>query len=83
MVTHYSDRISSRQRQGRWNAPTHDLRTVKNTWAVLRHMVHYRNDAMRPLKVEVSYRQADQIDEADITVIDDIRTYTIDKLASL
>ena len=38
---------------------------------------------MRPLKVEVSYRQADQIDEADITVIDDIRTYTIDKLASL
>lgn len=61
----------------------HDLRTVKNTWAVLRHMVHYRNDAMRPLKVEVSYRQADQIDEADITVIDDIRTYTIDKLASL
>lgn len=46
-------------------------------------MVHYRNDAMRPLKVEVSYRQADQIDEADITVIDDIRTYTIDKLASL
>ena len=46
-------------------------------------MVHYRDDAMRPLKVEVSYRQADQIDEADVTVIDGIRTYTIDKLASL
>lgn len=46
-------------------------------------MVHYRDDAMKPLKVEVSYRQADQIDEADVTVIDGIRTYTIDKLAFL
>lgn len=47
-------------------------------------MVHYRDDVMRPLKVEASYRQANQIiDEADITVIDNIRTYTIDKLASL
>ena len=64
--------------------PTHNLRTAKNTWAVLRYMVHYRDDAMRPLKVEASYRQANQIiDEANITVIDDIRTYTIDKLASL
>lgn len=63
--------------------PTHNLRTAKSTWAVRRHMVHYRDDAMKPLKVEVSYRQADQIDEADVTVIDGIRTYTIDKLASL
>lgn len=63
--------------------PTHNLGTTKNTWTVPRHMVHYRDDTMRPLKVEASYRQADQIDEADITVIDDIRTYTIDKLASL
>ena len=30
-----------------------------------------------------AYRQADQIEEADVTVIDGIRTYTIDKLASL
>lgn len=63
--------------------PTHNLGTTKNIWTVPRHMVHYRDDTMRPLKVEASYRQADQIDEADITVIDDIRTYTIDKLASL
>ena len=63
--------------------PIHNLRTAKNTWAVRRHMVHYRDDAMKPLKVEVSYRQADQIDEAEVTVIDGIRTYTIDKLASL
>ena len=46
-------------------------------------MVHYRDDTMKPLKVEISYRQADQITEADVTVIDGIRTYTIDKLASL
>lgn len=63
--------------------PMRNLRTAKSTWAVRRHMVHYRDDAMRPLKVEVSYRQADQIDEADVTVIDGIRTYTIDRLASL
>ena len=45
--------------------------------------MHYRDDAMKPLKVEVSYRQANQIDETNVTVIDGIRTYTIDKLASL
>lgn len=63
--------------------PVRNLRTAKNTWMVRRHMVHYRDDAMKPLKVEVFYRQADQIDEADVTIIDGIRTYTIDKLASL
>lgn len=63
--------------------PMHNLRTAKNTWAVRRHIVHYRDDAMKPLKVEVSYRQANQIDETNVTVIDGIRTYTIDKLASL
>ena len=63
--------------------PMHNLRIAKNTWAVRRHIVHYRDDAMKPLKVEVSYRQANQIDETNVTVIDGIRTYTIDKLASL
>lgn len=63
--------------------PIYNLRTAKNTWAVRRHMVHYRDDAMKPLKVEISYRQANQIDEAEVTVIDGIRTYTIDKLALL
>lgn len=61
----------------------HNLRIAMNTWAVRRHVVHYRDDGMKPLKFEVSYRQADQIDEANVTVIDSIRTYTIDKLASL
>jgi len=63
----------------------HNLRIAKNTWAVCCHIVQYRDDAMKPLEVEVevSYRQADQIDEADVTVTDSIRTYTIDKLASL
>jgi len=43
----------------------------------------YRDDVMRPLKIEVSYRQAQQIDEDDVTTINGIRTYRLEKLASL
>ncbi len=46
-------------------------------------MLHYRDDVMRPLKIEVSYRQAQQIDEDDVTTINGIRTYRLEKLASL
>ncbi|MBO3725110.1 nucleotidyl transferase AbiEii/AbiGii toxin family protein [Actinomyces bowdenii] len=60
-----------------------NLRTAKDTWAVRRHVLHYRDDAMKPLKVEVSYRQAQQIKQADLTTIDGICTYRLEKLASL
>lgn len=60
-----------------------NLRTAKDTWAVRRHMLHHRDDAMKPLKVAVSYRQAQQIEQADLTTIDGICTYRLEKLASL
>ena len=56
--------------------PVHSLRDAK-------HTLHYRDDVMRPLKIEVSYRQAQQIDEDDVTTINGIRTYRLEKLASL
>ncbi|MBF0698267.1 nucleotidyl transferase AbiEii/AbiGii toxin family protein [Actinomyces bowdenii] len=59
------------------------LRTAKDTWAVRRHVLHDRDDAMKPLKVEVSYRQSRQIEQADLTTIDGICTYRLEKLASL
>lgn len=63
--------------------PVHSLRDAKHTPTVHRQMLHYRDDVMRPLKIEVSYRQAQQIDEDDVTTIDGIRTYRLEKLASL
>ena len=63
--------------------PVHSLRDAKHTPTVHRHMLHYRDDVMRPLKIEVSYRQAQQIDEDDVTTINGIRTYRLEKLASL
>lgn len=63
--------------------PVRNLRTAKNTWAVRRYMLHYRDDVMKPLKVEISYRQGDNIDEDDVTTINGIRTYNLDKLTTL
>ena len=63
--------------------PVHSLRDAKHTPTVHRQMLHYRDDVMRPLKIEVSYRQAQQIDEDDVTTINGIRTYRLEKLASL
>ena len=63
--------------------PVHSLRDAKHTRTVHRQMLHYRDDVMRPLKIEVSYRQAQQIDEDDVTTINGIRTYRLEKLASL
>ena len=63
--------------------PVHSLRDAKHTPTVHRQMLHYRDDVMRPLKIEVSYRQAQQIDEDDVTTIDGIRTYRLEKLASI
>ena len=36
--------------------PVHSLRDAKHTLTVHRKMLHYRDDVMRPLKIEVSYR---------------------------
>jgi len=55
----------------------------KNTDITSRHMLHYPESKDAPLKVEVSYRQANQVDEADITEIDGMRVYKIEKLAEL
>lgn len=38
---------------------------------------------MKPLKVEVSYRQGGNIDEDDVVTINGIRTYNLDRLATL
>lgn len=59
------------------------LTTKKNTDTTLRHMLHYSQQAGTALKIEVSYRQGQQIDENDVVQIDDVRTYRIDTLAGL
>lgn len=60
-----------------------DLRLRKSTDTTRRYMLHYTGSAYSPLKIEISYRQADTINETDITVIDGIRVYKLDHLASL
>lgn len=62
-------------------AEIEQLTTKKNTDTTRRHMLHQQNGTAGPLKIEVSYRQADHLDEADITTIDGIRVYTPEKLA--
>lgn len=59
------------------------LSTKKNTDTTPRHMLHYSQQAGTPLKIEVSYRQGQQIDEDDVVQIDGVRTYCIDTLAGL
>jgi len=45
-------------------------------------MLHYIQQR-EPLKIEVSYRQGQQIDEDDVVTVDGIRTYRIEKLTGL
>lgn len=59
------------------------LTTKKNTDTTRRHMLHYSQQAGTPLKIEVSYRQANRIREEDITTVDGICVYRINKLATL
>lgn len=59
------------------------LQTSKDTPTVRRHVLHYREDRRRPLKIEVSYRNADRIDATDIITLDGICTYRLDRLATL
>lgn len=55
----------------------------KNTDTTSRHMLRYPGSEDTPLKVEVSYRQSDQINEDDVTMIDSIRVYKMEKLSQL
>ena len=59
------------------------LTTKKNTATTRRHMLHHGGDTAAPLKIEVSYRQSEDIDEADVTTVDGIRVYKLEKLAEL
>ena len=59
------------------------LNLKKDTESVKRYMLHYKGSENDPLKVEISYRQAITINDKDITIIDGICVYVIEKLASL
>ncbi|MCL2311244.1 MAG: nucleotidyl transferase AbiEii/AbiGii toxin family protein [Firmicutes bacterium] len=54
---------------------------AKNTGTVKRYKIHYADSEYDPLKLEISYR--DNIDEKDVTVINEIRVYNISKLTEL
>lgn len=62
---------------------TASLRLRKNTDTTRRYMLHYAGSEYSPLKIEISYRQAASIHEADVTVADGIRVYKLDHLARL
>lgn len=54
----------------------------KDTDTTKRFAIHYRDDEYKkPLIIEISYRQ--KIDKADVTNINNIEVYKIDKLASM
>ena len=56
-----------------------DLRVAKDTDTVQRYKAHYRTPAAEGnLKIEVSYRTG--FDEADIALVDGIKTYRVGKL---
>lgn len=59
------------------------LKLRKDTETVKRYMLHYKGSENSPLKIEISYRQSDVIEEKDVVVTDGIRVYTIEKLAML
>jgi predicted nucleotidyltransferase component of viral defense system len=59
------------------------LNIRKDTGTTKRYMMHYEGSEYEPLKIEISYRQAEEINENDVNIIDDIRMYKIDKLAEL
>jgi len=59
------------------------LNIKKDTETVKRYMLHYKGSENDPLKVEISYRQSSAINKSDITIIDGICVYTIEKLALL
>lgn len=59
------------------------LTTKKNTDTTKRHMLHYGAGSGDLLKIEASFRQSEAINEDDVTSIDGIRVYKIEKLAPL
>jgi predicted nucleotidyltransferase component of viral defense system len=60
-----------------------DMNIRKDTDTTKRYMLHYKGSENKPLKIEISYRQADDIAEKDVNIIDGIRIYRIEKLAEL
>ena len=57
---------------------------VKRTFATeikRKHKVGYTGRGSKDLKVEFSYRQAEVIDDAEVTTVDGIKVYTIEKIA--
>lgn len=57
---------------------------VKRTFATeikRKHKVGYAGRGSKDLKVEFSYRQAEVIDDAEVTTVDGIKVYTIEKIA--
>lgn len=60
------------------------LTTKKDTATTKRYMLHYAGLAQPdPLKIEVSFRAAGEVDEGDITVVHGFRVYKIERLAFL
>jgi predicted nucleotidyltransferase component of viral defense system len=55
----------------------------KDTDTTKRYSIHYKGYEYNPLKIEISYRQAEEINENDINIIDGIRIYKLEKLAEL
>lgn len=62
------------------NKYDYSFRVAKDTNTVKRCMLHYNGE--KPLKVEVSYRR-NAIPKEEITVINGVLVYTIDRLASM
>ncbi|MFT4189806.1 MAG: nucleotidyl transferase AbiEii/AbiGii toxin family protein [Aeromicrobium sp.] len=65
-------------------ATVESLGLKKDTPTTKRYMLHYGGPSQPdPLKIETSFRQAGEIDEDDVTVVDGFRVYKIERLAAL
>ena len=61
-----------------------NINLKKDTNTVKRYMVHYKESMNEPLKIEISYRNADDLDyNKDVIEKDGVRVYSIERLAEM
>lgn len=63
------------------DVPLCEVKSLAATETKRKHKVNYLGRGHKDLRIEFSYRQAEEVDDTEVTTVDGIRIYTIEKIA--